>query len=88
MDGNARSGGLSRLMSETEEVLAALVARSGLVSAIAIVSGRAARPARTPGGGSVGSGSSLRGRDERELRALAKEIKRLISEDKRRGLPL
>ena len=26
--------------------------------------------------------------DERALRALAKEIKRLITEDKRRGLPL
>ena len=88
MAGNPASGSLSGLMSETEEILARLVSRSSLVSSVAVTPLRAARSTRAPGGAPIGSSGTLLGRDERELRALAKEIRRLISEDRRRGLPL
>lgn len=85
---------LSRLSSKSERSVHALLARVGLVSGATPVS------TASPGGGMGESGPAARAvtvnvnlmggtiflDDERRVRALAKEIKRLITEDKRRGL--
>ena len=71
-----------RLWADTERTLRLLLGRGGRLSARpASGAGRALSPLpeETP--------PDLRaGKNERALRALAKEMKRLITEDKRRGL--
>lgn len=85
---------LSRLSAESERSVRALLARVGLVSGATPVS--TASPGGVtgesgPAAGAVTVSVNLMGGtifldDERRVRALAKEIKRLITEDKRRGL--
>ncbi len=85
---------LSRLSSESERSVRALLARVGLVSGATPVStaspgsvtGEAGPEARAVTVSVNLVGGTIFLDDERRVRALAKEIKRLITEDKRRGL--
>lgn len=72
-----------RLWAETEETLRLLLGRGGRPPAPPTPEagrGRGALPEEAPPGLRAGK------RHERALRALAKEMRRLIAEDRRRGL--
>ena len=79
-----------RLWADTEKTLRLLLGRGGRLSARpAPTSGRGRSPLTEDASGRfapAGLSSRTGKKHERALRALAKEMKRLITEDKRRGL--
>ena len=79
-----------RLWTDTEKTLRLLLARGGRLAAqTAQTAGRGRSPLLEEASGRIapaGLSSQAGKRHERALRALAKEMKRLIIEDKRRGL--
>ena len=83
---------VARLSTEADETLRGFLRRTGMFAVLS-EAGASSGPDSPPAGdGAYGTGEeTARGRtrtprDERPLRALAKEMKRLITEDKRRGL--
>ena len=82
-----------RIWAETEETLRLLLARSGRLAARqASTAGRDRNPPPEEASERAAPADLLASRTgkrhERALRALAKEMKRLITEDKRRGLDI
>ena len=95
----ASDASLNRVLqarSETERSVRSLLGRLSLLSGTSpilevppsVMSSHAASPVRAVSVNVNLMGGTIFLDDERRVRALAKEIKRLITEDKRRGLPI
>ncbi|MCH8206118.1 MAG: hypothetical protein IH956_03845 [Chloroflexi bacterium] len=88
------SARLARLSAEADRALRSFLRRTALFAAssatAATSTGTGPQTAEGAPVQSTGEGNArgVVSRDERGQRALAKEIKRLITEDKRRGLPV